>query len=628
MMANLAPAMKASIHLRLLSFSLLLLPGLGLAQYPGWQQAVDYTMDIAVDAPLHQYTGSMDITYTNNSPDALERIPFHLFFNAFQPESMMDVRSRNIADPDRRVGDRIVGLPAEEQGWIKVNVARVGKTDATFTASGTIGWLTLPKALASGKKTKLHLEWDAQVPRQVRRSGWMNAQGVEFSMTQWYPKVCEYDHHGWHTNPYIGREFHGVWGDFDVTIHMDAAYTIGGTGVLQNPDDCGHGYGEAAAPTEGTIDWHFVAEDVHDFAWAADPDFVHDVLEAADGTEMHFIRQADTSYGAWEELPAIAERALLYYSEHVGPYPWPQYTVIEGGDGGMEYPMCTLVRGNRKLRSLVGVTAHEMAHAWFQGILATNESLHEWMDEGFTSWVESEFMAEEFNESRDQPHYWAYGGYLNLVRDGNEEPLSTHADHYVTNRAYGTGAYSKGEVLMNQLASIIGEEARNAGIKRYFEEWSFSHPGPVDFKRCMERESGLELDTYFQYMLNSTHHVDVALTSVRITADSTYIELERVGKLPLPVDVRITAADGTVMEHHIPQVVTQGHRPLAEGEQVHAPWPWTHPTYTLALPVSFPGCTVEVDPRRLTADADRNNNTASFSEGLIQEWRSGAANRR
>ena len=154
MMANLAPAMKASIHLRLLSFSLLLLPGLGLAQYPGWQQAVDYTMDIAVDAPLHQYTGSMDITYTNNSPDALERIPFHLFFNAFQPESMMDVRSRNIADPDRRVGDRIVGLPAEEQGWIKVNVARVGKTDATFTASGTIGWLTLPKALASGKKTK------------------------------------------------------------------------------------------------------------------------------------------------------------------------------------------------------------------------------------------------------------------------------------------------------------------------------------------------------------------------------------------------------------------------------------------------------------------------------------------
>ncbi len=598
-----------------------------LGQYPGWQQEMDCTMDITMDVDVHQYAGVMELTYINNSPDVLDRIPFHLFFNAFQPESMMDVRSRNIVDPDRRVGDRIVNLPEEEWGWIKVSEARVGKAAAEFSTVGTIGWLTLPKALAPGKKVRIHLEWDAQVPRQVRRSGWMNAQGVEYSMTQWYPRVCEYDHHGWHTNPYIGREFHQVWGDFDVTIHMPAAYMVGGTGVLQNPEDCGHGYGEGPTPSEGMIDWHFVAEDVIDFAWAADPDFVHKTLQMEDGPLLHFIHQADTSYGAWEELPEIAARAMQYYSDHVGTYPWPQYTVIEGGDGGMEYPMCTLVRGNRNLRSLVGVTAHEMAHAWFQGLLATNESLHEWMDEGFTSWIESEFLAEEFNESRDQPHYWAYGGYLNLVRDGGEEPLSTHADHYVTNRAYGTGAYSKGEVLMNQLAVVIGREARDAGIKRYFDEWAFKHPGPVDFKRVMERESGLELDTYFQYMLNSTHHVDVAIRSVVVTEDKTTITLERVGLLPLPVDVRITNANGTVSDHHIPQVVTQGHRPLAEGETVHAAWPWTHPTYTLTLPNSMPGCTVEVDAARLTADADRSNNLVELSSGTLQEWRNDGGDR-
>ena len=597
------------------------------AQYPGWQQEMDCTMDITMDVDVHQYAGVMELTYINHSPDALERIPFHLFFNAFQPESMMDVRSRNIADPDRRVGDRIVNLPEEEWGWIKVTEARVGKAQAEFNTVGTIGWLTLPKALAPGKKARIHLEWDAQVPRQVRRSGWMNAQGVEYSMTQWYPRVCEYDHHGWHTNPYIGREFHQVWGDFDVTIHMPAAYMVGGTGVLQNPEDCGHGYGDGPTPSEGMIDWHFVAEDVIDFAWAADPDFVHKTLQMEDGPLLHFIHQADTSYGAWEELPEIAARAMQYYSDHVGTYPWPQYTVIEGGDGGMEYPMCTLVRGNRNLRSLVGVTAHEMAHAWFQGLLATNESLHEWMDEGFTSWIESEFLAEEFNESRDRPHYWAYGGYLNLVRDGGEEPLSTHADHYVTNRAYGTGAYSKGEVLMNQLAAVIGREARDAGIKRYFDEWAFSHPGPVDFKRVMERESGLELDTYFQYMLNSTHHVDVAITAVRITEDSTFIDLERIGKLPLPVDLRITTAGGQVMDHHIPQVVTQGHRPLAEGEALLPAWPWTHPTYTVALAGSMPGSTFEIDAERWTADADRKNNTVTFESGLLQEWRGPALNR-
>ena len=260
---------------------------------------------------------------------------------------------------------------------------------------------------------------------------------------------------------------------------------------------------------------------------------------------------------------------MQYYGEHVGPYPWEQYTVIEGGDGGMEYPMCTLVRGNRNLRSLVGVTAHEMAHAWFQGLLATNESLHEWMDEGFTSWVESEFLAEEFNESRDQPHYWAYGGYLNLVRDGGEEPLSTHADHYVTNRAYGTGAYSKGEVLLNQLAAVIGKEARDAGIKRYYDEWAFKHPGPIDFKRVMERESGLELDTYFQYMLNSTHHVDVAITAVRITEDSTFIDLERIGKLPLPVDLRITS--GGRSGHGPPHPPGRDARAPAAGRRRGAP---------------------------------------------------------
>ena len=609
---------------RLLSFfatALLAMPAWTLhAQYPGWQQEMDCTMDITMDVDVHQYAGVMDLTYVNRSPDVLDRIPFHLFFNAFQPGSMMDVRSRNIADPDPRVGDRIVHLPEEEWGWIRVTEARGGKPPATFTAEGTIGWLDLPKALAPGKKVRLHLEWDAQVPRQIRRSGWMNKQGVEYSMTQWYPRLCEYDHHGWHTNPYIGREFHGVWGDYDVTIHMPAAYMIGGTGVLQNPEDCGHGYGDGPTPTEGMIDWHFVAEDVIDFAWAADPDFVHKTYQMEGGPLLHFIHQADTSYGAWEELPAIAARAMQFYSDNVGTYPWPQYTVIEGGDGGMEYPMCTLVRGNRNLRSLVGVTAHEMAHAWFQGLLATNESLHEWMDEGFTSWIESEFLAEEFNESRDQPHYWAYGGYLNLVRDGGEEPLATHADHYTTNRAYGTGAYSKGEVLMNQLAAVIGREARDAGILRYFDDWSFKHPGPIDFKRVMERESGLELDTYFQYMLHSTHHVDVAIRDVVVTQDSTTITLERIGQLPLPVDLRITRADGQVMDHHIPQVVTQGHRPLAEGETVLEAWPWTHPNYTISLPQSLPGCTVEVDAAKLTADADRSNNKVALASGTLQEW--------
>jgi hypothetical protein len=593
------------------------------AQYPGWQQAVDYTMDITMDADVHQYRGEMTVLYTNNSPDVLTRVPFHLYFNAFQPGSMMDTRSRSIADPDSRVGARIVALTEQEQGWIRVQEASVWGQTADWDQGDdrTIGWVTLPKALKPGKKAKIKLVWDAQVPLQIRRSGWMNAQGVEFSMTQWYPKLCEYDHHGWHTNPYIGREFHGVWGDFDVTIHMDAAYTIGGTGVLQNPGHCGHGYEESGdnISEKAMIDWHFQAQDVHDFAWAADPDFLHARRTMDNGTELHFIYQADTAYGAWEDLPAITDRIFTYYNAHVGRYPYAQYTVIEGGDGGMEYPMCTLVRGNRNLMSLVGVTAHEAAHAWFQGVLATNEALHCWMDEGFTSWIEEEFMNAEYPNPEMPEHGWAYLGYLSVAGSGSEQPLSTHADHYTKNRGYGIAAYSKGQVFLEMLGAVIGDEMRNEAVKTYFSEWSFRHPGPTDFKRVLEKASGLELDWYFEYMVNSTAHIDYAIDAVRVTADSTFITLSRPGSMPMPIDLRLTTS-GTTHNYLIPMRLTQGHRTLQAGETLLADWPWTEPTYEVALPGSMVGLTVEIDPEGRLAETDGGNNRVEMPVGTVQSW--------
>ena len=615
-----------------MKFRSLFLAGFGLfitlqvqAQFPGWQQAIAYTMDIDVDAASHSYDGNMSVMYTNNSPDALDRIPFHLFFNAFQPGSMMDTRSRSIADPDSRVGSRIASLAPDEQGWIHVQSVKVWGQQAVWDQGEdeTIGWVSLPKPLKPGKKVKIEMQWDAQVPLQVRRSGWMNAQGVELSMTQWYPKVCEYDHHGWHSNPYIGREFHGVWGDFDVTIHLDSAYTVGGTGLLKNPNACGHGYEAEGETVEygAMIHWHFIAKDVHDFAWAADPDFLHSTRTMDNGTDLHFIYQNDTSYGAWEELPAICERIFTYYNAHIGEYPYAQYTVIEGGDGGMEYPMCTLVRGNRNLMSLVGVTAHEAAHAWFQGVLATNESLHEWMDEGFTSWIESEFMAEEYPNPEMPDHGWAYLSYLSVAGTGKEQALSTHADHYTTNRNYGIAAYSKGEVFLEMLGAVVGDDVRDAAVKAYFKEWGFRHPGPTDFKHVVEGLSGLELDWYFQYMVHSTAHIDFAIDEVRVTTDSTFITLSRPGSMPMPLELRITSSSGEAQDYLIPMRLMQGHRALGEDEILLKDWPWTEPTYTLALPVSMQGLTVELDPERKFAETEGGNNTVALPVEVLQSWK-------
>lgn len=574
------------------------------AQYPGWQQAVDYTMDITVDTASHQYSGAMKVVLKNNSPDALDKAYFHLFFNAFQPGSMMDVRSRTIADPDRRVGSRIFELPEDEWGWIEVASLKVNGKPVSFEHDGTLLDVNLNSAIGAGKKATFEMEWTAQVPRQIRRSGWMNKEGVEFSMTQWYPKLCEYDHDGWHTEPYIGREYHGIWGDYDVTIHLPSGYEVGGTGVLDGSAE------EARA--NGT--WRFEAEDVIDFAWAADADYEHISTSAGDVT-LHFYHQPNEEYDEnWAALPEYTAKAMAFLNDLIGPYPYPQYSVIQGGDGGMEYPMATLITGHRSVKSLVGVTVHEMAHSWFQAVLATNESLYEYMDEGMTSYATELCMRHLFvgPGSNEPPHQGAFASYISQALSGNEEPLITHADHYQTNRAYGVGAYSKGETLLAQLAAIMGSELRDEGLKAYYREWQFKHPGPNDFKRSMEQVCGFDLDWYFQYFVHTTHQIDYAIDRVAEGATATTIECSRVGAMPMPQNITVTYTDGSSATFVAPLVMMRGHRPLAEEETLLPDWPWTHPTFSFEVPTGSGIASVELDAARQTADVDRSNNSVVF----------------
>ena len=588
-----------------------------LGQYPGWQQAVSYDMEVTLDTASHQYQGVAKVTYKNNSPETLDKVFWHLFFNAFQPGSMMDVRSRTIEDPDRRVGSRIVELPEEEWGWIHMERVKAFGQDADFEEDGTILVVELPKTLRPGKSVTFELAWTAQVPRQIRRSGWMNKEGVEYSMTQWYPRLCEFDHHGWHSNPYIGREFHGIWGDFEVTLDVPAGYVVAATGVktsektLEGPP--------GTARTQST----FEADDVIDFAWAADPDFVTESVAVGD-VDLTLVHQSNPEIDSnWTALAGYAAKAMAFINEDIGPYAYPQYTVAQGGDGGMEYPMITLVTGERSLRSLVGVTVHEMAHSWFQAMVATNESLHEWMDEGFTSWAESRCMAHLFADPMkpsEDPHGWAYASYIRQHLSGNEEPLITHADHYKTNRAYGVGAYSKGEVLVEQLGAIVGPEVRDAAMRRYFKEWSFKHPGPHDFKRVVERESGLELDWYFQDMMHTTNAVDYQVSGVQVQNDSAVIQLARLGDMAMPQDLTLTWDDETTTSVHIPLVMMRGHRALRDGEILGDDWPWVDPNYELTLPTAGKRLkSVELNASGIVADVHPENNEISFNLDLIQE---------
>ena len=572
-----------------------------------WQQAVDYTMDIDFDIDTYQYKGKQKLVYTNNSPDVLDKVFYHLYFNAFQPGSQMDVRSRTIRDPDRRVRDRISKLKPNEIGYIKVNSLKQNGSAVSFETVGTILEVVLNSPIKPGESVTFEMDFDAQVPVQIRRSGRNSKEGVALSMAQWYPKLAEYDFEGWHTPPYIGREFHGVWGDFDVTIHLDRNYTIGGSGYLQNPQEVGHGYEDKTKPLNvpkgDKLTWHFKAPNVHDFMWGADNEYNHDIFKMENGIDLHFFykKTLEEKYlKNWKELQPKTAELMTYFSENIGPYPYKQYSVVQGGDGGMEYAMSTLVTGRRSFGSLFGVTAHELAHTWFQFLLATNESLHPWMDEGFTSYISNKAENKILNENKSNPHTGSYRGYRTIVSRGYEESLSTHADRYNTNWAYGTASYSKGNIFLSQLEYVIGSDNVAKGLKKYFADFSFKHPTPNDIKRSMEKVSGLHLDWYLNEWTQTTHTIDYAVKSV----EGKTITLERIGQMPMPIDLEVTYEDGTTEPFNIAIEMMRGNKPTSA--TILKDWGWAYPTYSFETSKNVKA--VVIDKSGLMADIDLSNN--------------------
>ena len=563
-----------------------------------WQQHVDYNMNVDMDVETYKYTGEQTLVYTNNSPDTLNNVYYHLFFNAFQPGSEMDVHSRTISDPDSRVMDRISKLQPDEIGYLKITNLKQDGLALTSETVGTVLEVKLAKPIMPGEKTTFTLNFEGQVPVQIRRSGRNNKEGVALSMTQWYPKLAEYDFEGWHADPYIAREFLGVWGDFDLTLTINKDYVVGSTGYLK----------DEKILKNNKKQLHFVAPRVHDFTWAADPDYIHDTLEMPNGPVLHFYYKSTLPKDrleSWKKLQPKTAELMNYFSTNIGTYPYKQYSVIQGGDGGMEYGMCTLITGNRSFGSLVGVTAHELAHNWFQFLLASNESVHPWMDEGFTSYISDLANDEVMNKNADNPAAPAYDSYISYANSGIEQPLTTHADRYAYNSAYSNSAYNKGEVFIAQLEYVIGEENLQKTIKRYFNEFAFKHPTPLDFIRTAEKVSGLELDWYLTDFGQTTNTIDYAVKVIK----NNNVVLQRIGLMPMPIDLTVTYDDNTMERFYIPLRIMRGEKPTTA--TVIADWAWAYPFYAFQTEKAVRSVTI--DPENKMADVDKSNNTGTVT---------------
>ncbi len=586
-----------------------------------WQQEVDYTMKVNMDVETYRYSGDQTLVYTNNSPDPLTRVYYHMYFNAFQPGSEMDIHLQNMSDPDNRMfvegKSRIADLSPAEIGFLRASSLTQDGKEVSYNLEGTILVVSLDQPIEPGASSTFTMSFEGQVPLQIRRSGRDNKEGIALSMSQWYPKMAEYDFEGWHADPYIAREFHGVWGNFDVYITLDKRYTVGGTGYLQNPDEIGHGYetpGTKVKRVRGkTLTWHFKAPMVHDFMWAADPEYIHDTLPMENGPTLHFFyKNKPEILENWKNLQPKTAETMRFFSENVGPYPYKQYSVVQGGDGGMEYAMSTLITGERTFESLVGVMVHELAHSWFQHILATNEAKHEWMDEGFTSFISSLCMNIVMNQQKPNPFEDSYNGYYSLVLSGKEQPQTTHADRYAFNSAYGNSAYSKGAVFLAQLGYIIGQDKLMATLQKYYEDFKFKHPTPNDIKRTAEKVSGMELDWYLTDWTQTTNTIDYGIKAVIENGGGTEIELERIELMPMPIDVLVVYNDGTQETFYVPLQIMRGEKENPYGRitrTVLPDWAWAYPTYTFRIGQPMTNIkAIVLDPSQLMADVHIENN--------------------
>ena len=594
------------------------------AQPDRWQQRIKYMIDVNMNVTTNRFTGSEKIDYTNNSPDTLNRIFFHLYWNAFQPGSMMDVRSRELGktllgtnkkgepvyDWDERVKDRISKLQPNEIGFDSVKYIKINNVSQKLIYHETILEVDLDKPILPHTKISMDVTFESQVPLQVRRSGRDNAEGVRYSMSQWYPKVVEYDYQGWNANPYIAREFYGVWGDYDVNITIDKKYLVAASGIVQNPNEVGFGYQadnvKIKAPVGNTLTWKFSAPNVHDFVWAADPNYTMQKRQIKNGPLVYVIyKQVDTMEKKWTALADTVVAAYPYMAKTFGAYPYKNYSFIQGGDGGMEYPNATLIKN-----ASVGTAIHEWMHSWYQGMMGTNESLFAWMDEGFTTYAELRTSA-WLKKDTGFAYKDAYNSYFKLVKSGREEPMTTHADHFNTNAAYSAAAYSKGCLFLSQLGYIVGDSVLDKILLEYYNEWRFKHPNANDFIRVAEKVSGLQLQWYKEYWTYSTKTIDYALGDINDDSGKASITIKRVGLMSMPIDVLVTYKDGTKEMHYIPLNMMYGNKPAENNipRIIHNEWKWVDPEYSFTITRSVGDIKeIEIDPSMRLADVSRTNN--------------------
>lgn len=562
-----------------LTFFLLCLPLFAQTQNTYFQQKTDYRIQVALDDRRHTLAGRIEIDYTNNAPVALQEIYLHLWGNAFS--------NRKTAFCKQKL----------ESGSLEFYFApdsSLGRYEQlNFSANGApIAWqitpdnpdiarLELPTPLKPGEKITLATPFLLHIPASFSRLGHVE---TSYQITQWYPKPAVYDHQGWHAMPYLDQgEFYSEFGNFEVEITLPANYVVGATGQLQTPAEVDflqkkaeetrllvqkwvadssksrsneHPFPPSSANTK-TI--RYTATNVHDFAWFADKRFhvLRDTARLASGRTVDcWAMFTDEQRRLWTQGAAYVRRAVEFYSELVGEYPWPQATAVHSAlsaGGGMEYPMITVIGDTQSDAGLDEVITHEVGHNWFYGILASNERDHPWLDEGLNSYYEQRYMRRYYKKDgldvsglgRVFPTE-RYGttnelASIFLAREHRMPPPDSRSDLFST-PGYGVQAYLTPAMALRHLELSIGAAAFDQAMRRYFDLWKFKHPYPADLKAAWAG-AGLSAPWFFDQMLLGAA-TDPALDKVEKNADGSWsLSVRHKGETAAPFPVSALQGD-------------------------------------------------------------------------------------
>lgn len=533
-----------------------------------WQQQVNYRIDVSLNDTSHTLDGFVKMEYTNNSPDTLSFIWFHVWPNAFKNDKT--AFSEQLLLNGRT---DFYFSKKEDRGYInrldfKVNNSTAATEDHPQYID--VIKLLLPQPLPPQQSITISTPFHVQLPKIFSRGGHI---GQSYQITQWYPKPAVYDRKGWHPMPYLDQgEFYSEFGHYDVHITVPENYVVAATGQLQNdtekewllqranynwqpewitiPPATKTKYAkpkkvlkEFPASASATKTLQYTQNNVHDFAWFADKRFIvqqQKVILPGNKEVMAATYYLPTSKNSWKNATGYIAKTLETRSQWLGVYPYATATVVEGPqgfDGGMEYPTITIVNVDSTAAAIESVIEHEVGHNWFYGILATNERQHPWMDEGFNSYYDKRYdevypaavttTASKFVDKRIPQDIEALA-LRQLYATAKDQPISTASENF-TSYNYGLVAYTKTAQWLQLLEKQVGRTQLDSAMKKYYTQWQFKHPYPEDFKAIVESSTGKNLDSSFS-LLHKTGTLETSVKTKKKIKFISFFSFKDTGK--------------------------------------------------------------------------------------------------